>query len=135
MSTLFIELIFILVEQVCILTMILILSFKYQHTKKLETGEVKHQGGQMSIKIYDRSFAQTFINNEVVSKYLTSQKNTTLKQQFLSWRFLRCQINTDHLGIPNHLYNVLIINLVCLTCIWQSMAKINNNYNYLSSRH
>ena len=30
----------------------------------------------------------------------------------------------DHLGIPNRLYNISVVDLVCLTCPWQSMAKI-----------
>ena len=37
---------------------------------------------------------------------------------------LQYQVGADHHNIPNCLYSVSIVDLVCLICLWQSMAKI-----------
>ena len=58
------------------------------------------------MKICDGNFEQKFRYNDVVSKYLTSQKYTALNSDFYY-----------HLGIPKRLYNVQQFGLACTT-IW-----------------
>ena len=71
-------------------------------------------------------FTNTRYDRELVKlniKEVTAQKSSTLKQWLLSCRFL-CWIITSHLGIPNKLCNFPVMDLVCLTCLWQSIANI-----------
>ena len=58
-------------------------------------------------------------NTEVVCKKPYVLESLRLKQ----W-FLRSYIITDHLGFPYRLCNVLDVDLICLTCLSQIVAKI-----------
>ena len=61
---------------------------------------------------------------EVISKSLSFEKSTMLKQWFLWCGVLRNHVITDNFGVPNCLCNVPVEDLGCLTCLLQNMAVI-----------
>ena len=68
-----------------------------------------------------RSLVSSFV--QVVSKNLKSLDIYDFKAVFLRCKFLRNQVITDNFASPGHLCNVSVVDLGCLTCLLQGMAK------------